>query len=114
MNKKLKQRWVDALRSGDYPQTQCELTNGAGFCCLGVLCDIVDDTKWIDSEDGVVSYDFGNNMCSEFPSHVWLVEVVNLPHYQAQALATFNDDDGYGFNDIADWIEDNVKETSND
>ena len=37
----IKTRWVEALRSGKYMQTQGTLRNGEGFCCLGVLCDIV-------------------------------------------------------------------------
>ena len=114
MKKELKQRWVDALRSGDYPQTQCELTNGAGFCCLGVLCDIVDDTKWKKSEDGVISYDFGYSRCNEFPTYFWLEKVIHLPHSQAQELATLNDEKQYDFDDIAEWIEHMVEETSND
>ena len=44
MNKKIKTKWVKALRSGQYDQTQgylCEISKkGDSFCCLGVLCDI--------------------------------------------------------------------------
>lgn len=32
--------WVDALRSGIYPQGKEQLGSAAGFCCLGVLCDL--------------------------------------------------------------------------
>ena len=37
MPKELKQKWIDALRSGEYPQTVGTLCNVNGFCCLGVL-----------------------------------------------------------------------------
>jgi hypothetical protein len=40
MNPQIKQKWVSALRSGDYQQTQQVLHNKNGFCCLGVLCDL--------------------------------------------------------------------------
>src|SRR4051812_29792359 len=46
MDPGLKARWVAALRSGDYRQSsgQLHITEGvdnvAGFCCLGVLCEI--------------------------------------------------------------------------
>ena len=40
MNKKIKQKWLEALRSGQYKQCKETLTNGEGFCCLGVLCNI--------------------------------------------------------------------------
>jgi hypothetical protein len=42
----LKARWVEALRSGNYEQTKRTLRDGRGFCCLGVLCDLIDSTKW--------------------------------------------------------------------
>ena len=36
----LKQKWIAALRSGEYPQTRRTLHNGDGYCCLGVLCEV--------------------------------------------------------------------------
>lgn len=47
MNAELKAKWVEALRSGKYKQTQGVLRSSANhFCCLGVLCDIVDPHAW--------------------------------------------------------------------
>lgn len=46
MNKRIKKKWLKALRSGEYQQVQNELRkidnngNTIGFCCLGVLCNI--------------------------------------------------------------------------
>jgi hypothetical protein len=41
MNKEVADKWVAALRSGNYKQGTGELKNGKGeFCCLGVLLDI--------------------------------------------------------------------------
>jgi len=40
MNPRIKQRWLDALRSGEYKQTMENLQDMNGFCCLGVLCDL--------------------------------------------------------------------------
>lgn len=37
--------WIEALRSGNYPQTKNCLRNNAGFCCLGVLGDVVANEK---------------------------------------------------------------------
>ena len=40
MNADIKQRWVEALRSGQYKQgSGCLRTNNA-YCCLGVLCEL--------------------------------------------------------------------------
>lgn len=40
MNPRIKQLWLDALRSGDYEQGTGRLRTGNRFCCLGVLCDL--------------------------------------------------------------------------
>lgn len=41
MNSELKTRWVDALRSGKYEQSQeGHLCKDGKYCCLGVLMDI--------------------------------------------------------------------------
>lgn len=40
MNPEIKKMWVDALESGEYKQSNNELRNSLGFCCLGVLCDL--------------------------------------------------------------------------
>ncbi|MCA2570675.1 hypothetical protein [Microcystis sp. M42BS1] len=41
MNKKIKKRWVEALRSGKYKQGKNVLRDvDNNFCCLGVLCNL--------------------------------------------------------------------------
>lgn len=46
----VKQKWVDALRSGEYQQATGKLKSQEGFCCLGVLCDLYakehEDAGW--------------------------------------------------------------------
>jgi len=42
----MKQEWITALRSGEYKQTTDTLRDDKGFCCLGVLCDLVDPSGW--------------------------------------------------------------------
>ena len=47
MDQELKQKWVDALRSGNYEQTTRQLRGSEDkFCCLGVLANIVDPDAW--------------------------------------------------------------------
>ncbi len=49
MDSKIKQEWIDALRSGEYPQTKGRLVRTQqdtdvyppGYCCLGVLSEIL-------------------------------------------------------------------------
>ena len=37
-----KERWLTALRSGEYEQVAGTLCNGTGYCCLGVLEEVLD------------------------------------------------------------------------
>lgn len=40
MNSQVKEKWIAALRSGEYEQGKNKLRGSEGFCCLGVLCDL--------------------------------------------------------------------------
>lgn len=40
MNSQVKEKWIAALRSGEYQQGTCRLRSNRGFCCLGVLTDL--------------------------------------------------------------------------
>jgi hypothetical protein len=51
MKKRIKDKWVNALRSGEYKQGRNALMKmgddgkPAGYCCLGVLCDLYANSK---------------------------------------------------------------------
>ncbi|QGT54330.1 hypothetical protein b3_0086 [Synechococcus phage B3] len=50
MKQEIKERWVAALRSGEYRQTRSTLRDETGFCCLGVLTDLYlkeNDEEWV-------------------------------------------------------------------
>jgi len=47
MNPRVKKLWLKALRSGKYKRATKRLKADAGYCCLGVLCDL-----YIKSKDG--------------------------------------------------------------
>jgi len=40
MKTNIKKKWIEALKSGKYTQTDRALKDSQGHCCLGVLCDI--------------------------------------------------------------------------
>jgi len=41
VNQEIKEKWIEALLSGNYKQGQNYLRDsGEQFCCLGVLCDL--------------------------------------------------------------------------
>lgn len=66
MNKNVKAKWVEALRSGRYVQgnhalhrvsTPDEVWEPVGYCCLGVLCDLaaqegIVEEREIEERDG--------------------------------------------------------------
>ena len=89
----VRDRWVAALRSGEYEQTNRTLHDRAtgAFCANGVLLD-------------TLSYDWGNSAMSgsykrvnELLGDVNRVRVENL-----------NDGFGWSFERIAEWVEQNV------
>lgn len=56
MKKEIKEKWITALRSGEYRQTDGSLCNNGGYCCLGVLCDLYAKEKgivWTDKTDNI-------------------------------------------------------------
>lgn len=59
MDNRVKDLWVQALRSGEYRQTKNYLSTDDGYCCLGVLCEVaIADGLEIDCQDyGTVFYD---------------------------------------------------------
>lgn len=59
MDPKIKEAWINALRSGKYKQTTGSLQNEDGFCCLGVLCDLYSQQsgEWIKNKEKITFSD---------------------------------------------------------
>ena len=99
MNPELKQKWLEALRSGRYKQGILQLRSSDDrYCCLGVLCDLVDRTAWVACGSGFV---FNGAMC--MPSIEELTNI-GLDDSEARRLAHMNDE-GETFEAIAQRIE---------
>ena len=48
----IKEKWLEALRSGRYRQGKNCLRNLYDeYCCIGVLLDVIDPTRWIRKEN---------------------------------------------------------------
>lgn len=59
LDPELKAKWLAALRSGEYKQGRYCLSTDNGFCCLGVLCDIVKDDvgyEWVPGNVSLKNY----------------------------------------------------------
>ena len=111
MNPQIKQKWVDALRSGEYQQTQRRLHDENGFCCLGVLCDLYgkeNNVEWQHNE--VDDYFYGNHGFI-LPSSVveWsgIADSNPLVNGGINTLSELNDR-GFTFNEIAYVIEEQL------
>lgn len=49
MNPDIKAKWLEALRSGKYQQGKSRLRADDRFCCIGVLCDVLNADAWAHS-----------------------------------------------------------------
>ena len=109
-------RWIKALRSGKYKQTQKHLrdadldTDEPGYCCLGVACDLYAQTHKRGAWDEYGSFVIGDiEEDSELPDRVakWLGIKSTLGYNSVTGLSLIhlNDDDGLTFAEIADHIE---------
>lgn len=99
MDATIKQKWVEALRSGEYPQTirslHCEEPRTAhdgvpisiGYCCLGVLLKVVQPVNTL------------------YAYHPLDQKPIGLTSEQQDRCMTMNDDQKLSFSEIADVIE---------
>lgn len=119
--------WVDALRSGLYEQARGKLSDGDGYCCLGVACEVAMangvELRKVRSieDDGVwVSYDEANSMLPQSVAK-WLGLGACCPTFEhstcdrladtvyvldgATSVTVLNDRMKLDFNRIADALE---------
>ena len=107
MKLRLKKRWVEALRSGNYDQGTYRLRNGGdGFCCLGVLCDIIgpDDATSPGGWTGERTVYAHGEYRSTTSIPDLLAEEIGISTGFQGMLARMNDH-GHSFGKIADFIE---------
>ena len=99
----LRERWIAALRSGEYKKSTSSLktNDGTAFCCLGVLAELVDPNGWADG--GGIR---GDRLQWRGQSYYVSEEegVPGLPLEASRKLAVMNDN-GKTFPEIADYIE---------
>lgn len=112
LTKQQKQDWINALRSGRYKQGKgvlCindDLLKEKKYCCLGVLCDLNGIKFYPHPEKKKNAPFYIKDSFGDFAEYSFPVEDLLLD--EAAELATMNDR-GVSFNDIADWIERNIK-----
>lgn len=127
MDKELKTEWIKRLESGKYSQgteklrgvdedDQDQETGDASFCCLGVLCDIFMDRGLGEWNGQVFEPDysvFGSRAPYEYHGlegelNDVVLAYVGMTNEQQQHLVGMNDNDGYNFDEIAEYIDENL------
>jgi hypothetical protein len=109
MDKKIKAKWIKALRSGDFNRataTLCEVRkNGqTAFCCLGVLAHIASPNPWRKHEG---EYTFNGNCNNTGLLDGSFQATVGITDEEQDTLAAMNDD-GLSFKKLARYIEKNL------
>jgi hypothetical protein len=117
MDKHVAERWVQALRSGQYQQGKQALRpTPDSYCCLGVLCDLyrVEQGKgaWDPADEGCIDIAFeapGEDGCetSLLPIEVknWAGMRTNDGRYGLDMSLAGANDEGAEFPRLADLIE---------
>jgi hypothetical protein len=97
-------KWLEALRSGDYKQTKRALSdNQGGFCCLGVACDLSGLGKWGVNKRGITYLNNEKFLPDQVMKYYGLRNSMGAFSYK-DCLASENDR-GATFTEIADIIE---------
>jgi hypothetical protein len=124
MNAEVKEKWLNALRSGDYSQTINKLKTNRGFCCLGVLCDLYSkefDVPWENSGNNSYYAIKGNTISLPVEVLIWAGLSSRYPEVPYKILSDehslkdhkcdlteLNDSFRLDFNEIADIIENHL------
>ncbi len=97
----LQTKWLAALRDGSHEQGQQALRIDNKFCCLGVLCDVYDNSAWVeyDSEHKRFAYQEHGGMV---PNEIAEKAAVEKWQYR---IARINDSENETFLQIADRLE---------
>ena len=105
MKKAMLKRWIADLRSGRYRQGGgCLLSDDGTYCCLGVLANAEVDGYWVRDDCGEWDLEFGNGL-SESVYLIRLSTDLGLPSSVQGYLVGLNDEEGFTFPQIADWLE---------
>ena len=116
---RFKKAWIKALKSGDYIQGTGALRRSItindpeiAYCCLGVACVVAgvpeDEINGEFIDDGRIRYESVPEVLQGVAEDNELAKVLSNMNDNCS-----NDEDRHRFNfdDIADWIDDNIKAT---
>jgi hypothetical protein len=112
MKAELKQLWVAALRSGKYAQGKSYLRVKNEYCCLGVLCDLMEPKGWSLRLKPVVGGEYNHvfgrrTLIGGFNNTCFTIKEGVLPEETLDVLVKMNDEE-ISFAEIANKIEEIV------
>lgn len=105
MNKTLRNKWIKALKSGKYSQGQSYLYHMGNYCCLGVLCEV---SKIPSTESQVDTRFYRGNGTNDVDLLDKLLNTFGLTEFDQDHLISMNDTHRNSFDEIANWIEENL------
>lgn len=116
MKKQIKKQWVEALRSGEYQKGKGFLHKQHRgkdlFCALGVLCDVAGDDYWLRYENtnkwGMPINEGGKSSLGIVVLPYRIMKKVGLSLSEQTLVWRMNDAINLSFEEIADWIEENL------
>lgn len=105
-----RKKWVKALRSGKFKQTDSVLYNGKAYCCLGIACRL--DAREKGKNFILCNYDDCDQTLPpsiqeklNIDDYGELEKPVRIEGREYTNLAELNDEAHYSFKEIADVIE---------
>lgn len=97
-NPEAKRLWVEALRSGRYPQATGALHSREGWCCLGVACDVaVRNGVPLNYEINSDGFGFWDGMSQYLP--------VAMEHWMGTTMSPQVQIDEQAYDKLVDWAE---------
>lgn len=123
---KARKLWSKALRSGNYKQTKGKLHDEIGYCCLGVGCAVYqqyvgdlavvvsphDSRQFLRYDDEATILPQKVQKWLGISSHGHLIQDEIIDGRSHHALTTLNDDAGFTFTQVADFIDAGKVKTS--
>lgn len=115
--KELIEKWIEALRSGEYKQTVGKLVRNNKYCCLGVLCEIAKEQfnlKYLfdDNDEKIIGFETSREVYESSPplslqKFLGLNKRLNSSdeYIILDTLILMNDEDKKRFSTIAKYLE---------
>lgn len=109
LHPKVKSKWTNALRSGKFDQSKKVLRNKKtkGMCCIGVLCHIYGATNEELDGNNILPFQEQFNINVLPKSCEVLSNRTSINKSSHWVILARMNDNGYSFNEIADYIEEN-------